>query len=144
MTKKIGNNFMATIFQVRCWTLYRYTDINKTRIAINYLLSRFRRSYIATYVIHISTKVAKMAEEDQIKYFTIEQVKIHNGKDDSRVWFIYKDSIYDVTEYLDDVSVFPFESDHQNQFTFCHTTIICMCVCIAFISLFLSIVFLIL
>nr|AEE63068.1 unknown [Dendroctonus ponderosae] len=43
-----------------------------------------------------------MAEEDQIKYFTIEEVKIHNGKDDSRVWFIYKDIVYDVTDYLDD------------------------------------------
>lgn len=45
-----------------------------------------------------------MPEGPEIKLFTLEEVKVHNGKDDPTVWFVYKDSVYDVTNYLDDVS----------------------------------------
>ncbi|XP_066141394.1 cytochrome b5-like [Euwallacea fornicatus] len=43
-----------------------------------------------------------MAQDAEIKYFTLEEVKIHDGKQDPKVWFIYKDNVYDVTDYLDD------------------------------------------
>lgn len=42
--------------------------------------------------------------EESVKYFTLEEIAKNNGKDTDRVWIIYKDSVYDVTEYIDDVS----------------------------------------
>ncbi|XP_030767105.1 cytochrome b5-like [Sitophilus oryzae] len=45
-----------------------------------------------------------MTEEtgQEVKLFTLAEVKIHNGKDDPATWIIYKDIVYDVTSYLDD------------------------------------------
>jgi len=52
----------------------------------------------------VLTHTRKMSAGPEIKLFTLEEVKVHNGKDDPKVWFVYKDSVYDVTNYLDDVS----------------------------------------
>ncbi|KAG5890799.1 hypothetical protein JTB14_007193 [Gonioctena quinquepunctata] len=35
-------------------------------------------------------------------FYSLEEVSKHDGKDDSRTWIIIKDSVYDVTDYLDD------------------------------------------
>ncbi|CAG9766458.1 unnamed protein product [Ceutorhynchus assimilis] len=45
-----------------------------------------------------------MSEESGIKFYTLEDVKVHNGKGkgDSSVWIIYRDCVYDVTDYLED------------------------------------------
>ncbi|KAF7282414.1 hypothetical protein GWI33_002727 [Rhynchophorus ferrugineus] len=42
-----------------------------------------------------------MAGQDT-KLYSLEEVKKHNGTDDPRVWIIYKDSVYDVTDYLEE------------------------------------------
>lgn len=44
------------------------------------------------------------AEEGAVKFYTLEEIAKNNGKDTDKVWIIYRDSVYDVTEYLDDVS----------------------------------------
>ncbi|XP_018573728.1 cytochrome b5 [Anoplophora glabripennis] len=35
-------------------------------------------------------------------YYTLEEIAKNNGKDTDRVWIIYKDIVYDVTDYLND------------------------------------------
>ncbi|XP_057672098.1 cytochrome b5-like [Diorhabda carinulata] len=36
------------------------------------------------------------------KYYTLEEISRHDGKQDTRVWIIIKDIVYDVTDYLDE------------------------------------------
>lgn len=45
-----------------------------------------------------------MAEKKEKQYYTLEEVAKNNGKDTDKVWIIYKDKVYDCTDYLDDVS----------------------------------------
>lgn len=45
-----------------------------------------------------------MDEKKTMQYYTLEEIAKNNGKDTDRVWIIYKDSVYDCTDYLDDVS----------------------------------------
>ncbi|KAL1489934.1 hypothetical protein ABEB36_013860 [Hypothenemus hampei] len=40
--------------------------------------------------------------EGDVQLYSLEQVKIHDGKSDPKVWIVYKDIVYDVTSYLDD------------------------------------------
>ncbi|XP_050308008.1 cytochrome b5-like [Anthonomus grandis grandis] len=41
-------------------------------------------------------------EEEKVTYFTLEEVKKHDGATDDRVWIIYKDIVYDVSSYLEE------------------------------------------
>lgn len=45
-----------------------------------------------------------MTEANSVTFYTLEEIRKNNGKDTDRVWIIYKDSVYDVTEYLESVS----------------------------------------
>lgn len=36
--------------------------------------------------------------------FTLDEVKPHNGKDGAKTWIVLHDNVYDVTDYLKDVS----------------------------------------
>ncbi|XP_072386574.1 uncharacterized protein [Diabrotica undecimpunctata] len=42
-----------------------------------------------------------MVVDKETKYFTVEEIAKHNGKQDSRVWIIIKDNVYDVTDYME-------------------------------------------
>lgn len=37
-------------------------------------------------------------------FYTLEEIKKNTGKDGSRIWIVYKDSVYDVTDYVENVS----------------------------------------
>lgn len=39
-----------------------------------------------------------------VTYYSYEEISKNNGKDGSRIWIVYKDSVYDVTDYVEDVS----------------------------------------
>lgn len=36
--------------------------------------------------------------------FTLEEIKPNNGKDGAKTWIVLHDNVYDVTDYLKDVS----------------------------------------
>lgn len=36
-----------------------------------------------------------------IVYYSLEDVKLNNGKAGAKTWIIYKNSVYDVTEYME-------------------------------------------
>lgn len=38
-------------------------------------------------------------------FYTLEEIKKNNGKDGNRIWIVYKDSVYDVTDYVENVSL---------------------------------------
>lgn len=38
-------------------------------------------------------------------FYSFEEIKKNNGKDGSRIWIVYKDSVYDVTDYVENVSL---------------------------------------
>lgn len=38
-------------------------------------------------------------------YYTIEEVKKNNNKDGARTWIVIRGVVYDVTDYLSEVSV---------------------------------------
>lgn len=38
-------------------------------------------------------------------FYTLEEIKKNTGKDGNRLWIIYKDSVYDVTDYVENVSL---------------------------------------
>lgn len=40
------------------------------------------------------------------KLYTLKEVSLNNGENDTSVWIIINDSIYDVTSYLSDVRIF--------------------------------------
>lgn len=40
----------------------------------------------------------------EIKRYTMADVKTRNGKNGNPVWIVYKDSVFDVTNYLGEVS----------------------------------------
>ena len=42
-----------------------------------------------------------MAENEETKYFTLEEVEKHNEK--KSVWLLIHDSVYDVTKFLEEV-----------------------------------------
>ncbi|XP_019878717.2 cytochrome b5-like [Aethina tumida] len=39
---------------------------------------------------------------EEIKKFSLAEIANNNGKDTDRTWIIYKDSVYDVTDYLEE------------------------------------------
>ena len=39
--------------------------------------------------------------DEGLKFYTLSEVKLKNGTDNKQVWIIIKDSVYDVTSYLD-------------------------------------------
>jgi len=41
-------------------------------------------------------------DNNEIKYFTLEDIAKHDGVQESTVWIIIKDNVYDVTPYLDE------------------------------------------
>lgn len=41
-------------------------------------------------------------------FYTLEEIKKNNGKDGNRIWIIYKDGVYDVTDYIENVSLWCF------------------------------------
>lgn len=40
------------------------------------------------------------------KLYTLEEIKLQNGKNGAKTWIVIHDCVYDVTDYLEDVSVF--------------------------------------
>ncbi|KAJ3658170.1 hypothetical protein Zmor_009927 [Zophobas morio] len=40
--------------------------------------------------------------ENEIKYFSLEEVAKNDGKNGNKTWIIVKDNVYDVTDYVDD------------------------------------------
>lgn len=36
--------------------------------------------------------------------YTLEEIKPHNGKNGSKTWIVIQDIVYDVSDYLKDVS----------------------------------------
>lgn len=53
-------------------------------------------------VVVVATLFLIMSEE--IKKFSLAEIAKNNGKDTHRTWIIYKDSVYDVSDYLEEVS----------------------------------------
>ncbi|XP_028132796.2 uncharacterized protein LOC114328209 [Diabrotica virgifera virgifera] len=43
-----------------------------------------------------------MVEDKETKYFTLEEIAKHNGKQGSSVWIIIKDNVYDVTDFMEE------------------------------------------
>lgn len=39
-------------------------------------------------------------------FYTLEEIKKNNGKDGSRIWIVYKDGVFDVTDYVENVSLY--------------------------------------
>lgn len=37
------------------------------------------------------------------RLYTLDEVKLNNGQNNARTWIIIHDSVYDVTDYLQDV-----------------------------------------
>ncbi|XP_057672905.1 cytochrome b5-like [Diorhabda carinulata] len=37
----------------------------------------------------------------KVKFYTLEEISKHDGKQDARTWIIIRDVVYDVTNYLD-------------------------------------------
>lgn len=35
--------------------------------------------------------------------YTLEEIKLYNGKNGAKTWVVINDIVYDVTEYLEDV-----------------------------------------
>jgi cytochrome b involved in lipid metabolism len=38
--------------------------------------------------------------------YTIEEIALRNGAKDGTVWIVLRDSVYDVTIYMEDVGIF--------------------------------------
>ncbi|XP_060531971.1 cytochrome b5-like [Cylas formicarius] len=43
-----------------------------------------------------------MAQQTETKYYTWEEIKNHDGEIQASVWIVYKNNVYDVTEYMED------------------------------------------
>ena len=41
-----------------------------------------------------------MSEKPGVKYYSLEEIKPNNAKDGAPCWLIYKNKVYDVTDYL--------------------------------------------
>lgn len=39
------------------------------------------------------------------KFYTLDEVKFHNGKNGARTWIVIHDNVYDATDYLPDVRI---------------------------------------
>lgn len=47
-----------------------------------------------------------MSIQTEVKYFSLEEIKLNNGVNGAACWIIYKNKVYNVTDYVDDVSSF--------------------------------------
>lgn len=47
------------------------------------------------------TVTKPLPKNDEVKFFTLKEVATRNGKDSKLIWIIIKDSVYDVTNYVD-------------------------------------------
>lgn len=48
----------------------------------------------------------EMSIQTEVKYFSLEEIKLNNGVNGAACWIIYKNKVYNVTDYVDDVSSF--------------------------------------
>lgn len=49
-----------------------------------------------------------MSEKPGVKYYSLEEIKLNNSKEGMPCWIIYKNKVYDVTDYLKEVSQIEF------------------------------------
>lgn len=45
-----------------------------------------------------------MSDKPDVKYYSLVEIKQNNGVNDGKCWIIYKNKVYDVTDFIKDVS----------------------------------------
>lgn len=41
-----------------------------------------------------------------VQFYTLEEVKLRNGKNGAQTWIVIHDCVYDATEFLEEVRIF--------------------------------------
>lgn len=62
----------------------------------------FSYSVHCGFFLHFRVKLKFFLKMSQL--YTLDEVKAHNGPNGARTWIVLHDNVYDVTDYLEDVS----------------------------------------